>query len=487
MKRILCSFYSAAILLLAGLGYVQPVQAAGPVPVAVTVDYYSPGTPVSDLVFGTNIEWVDNGDNFWDPDLQDFRPERIAAVAETHPTSIRFPGGVHADTYHWKQAVGPMASRTAGQHYYKTEPVASNFGTDEFLKLCKRLNARPVFTINIISGTPAEAAEWVQYVNTVSAQNNYPAVLFWEIGNEPYLDNKIPRISPDVYVQKYLAFSQAIRQVDPAAPLGALMVGQELEKQYVSKYTKGWNQVLLAQPGAVIDYGVLHNAYYPGFIWNPLTSTANVFNTAFSSVSKIKSDMTWLKTLTGTRPIKFFISEYNSFFGLNTRYDAYVSTLGGTLYMANVLQEFLGNPNITGASYWSMFDNWYFGLVYGTVKRPNYYLFKLYSGLKGKFNIPVSPVAVSDLKLIAFKESGKIWIYAVNNNQTGSYQVKFTLKNFQPLSAGTIDTIYADSMLAGNESGTEKVNIQTAALAVTSPLLVTIKPHSIVLIKLNGQ
>ncbi len=457
---------------------------------SVTVDYTAGGQPVKNMIFGGNIEWVDNGDGIWDESANDVNAARFNALAETKPTSIRFPGGVHADTYHWKYAVGTLSSRQAGAHYYKTEPIPSNFGTDEFLRVCKRFNARPIFTVNIVSGTPAEAAEWVTYVNAQVASKGYPPVLYWEIGNEPYLENKFGRLSSQEYTQVYLDFANAIRAVDPTAPLGALFVGLELENQYRDKYGIGWNAALLKDAASLIDYASIHNAYYPGFIFNIFATTNDVFKQTYDGLKKVKADFTWLATLLAGKSIKVDISEYNTFFGINTRFDHYVATLGGAIYVANIIQDMMNTPIVDMAHYWSLLDNWHFGLFYaGTIKRPNFYVLKLYSQMQGKTLLPVSTTTGEVLKVLAVKDAaaGKLLVYVINNDLKNSKVLTLNLQNFNAVGTVTVQTIYNTSILASNESGSEQVKIVTTSLAAANPFTSTIKKHSIVLFTLSNR
>lgn len=467
----------------------QPEQSASPsAGLELTLDVAQNGPPVNDLIFGNNIEWVDGGDSIWDAKTNDFSRERLQVVLETKPTSMRFPGGVHADTYHWKLGVGPISSRPMGQDYYRAEKIPSTFGTDEFLKLCKKLNARPVITLNTVSGTPQEAVEWVKYVNEAIRANNYAKVLFWEVGNEPYLENKFGRLTSQEYAKQYKEYATAIRKADPQAPLGALFVGQDLEKQYRDKNGIGWNEAVLKEAGDLINYGSIHNSYYPSFIWNPLSSTEDVFKQTFSSIEKIRADFVWLKQMIGNRPIKFAVTEFNSFFGINTKFDSYVASLGGSLYVANTIQEFLNTPVIGAAQYWSILDNWYFGVFYaGKTKRPNFYVYKLYTQAQGKTMIPVESTPSKDLKVMAVKNSKEVLIYIINNNVKQPARLKVNVKNFEVTSDIVIERIAADSILANNENGQEQVNIKSESISMANSPDIDIPKHSLTLIKLKGD
>jgi len=43
--------------------------------------------------------------------------------------------------------------------------IKNQFGTDEFLTLCEVIGAKSYLNVNYGSGTPEEAADWVEYCN----------------------------------------------------------------------------------------------------------------------------------------------------------------------------------------------------------------------------------------------------------------------------------------------------------------------------------
>ena len=62
------------------------------------------------------------------------------------------------------------------------------------MAFCSAVEAEPMFVVNIVGGTPQEAADWVDYCNRPDnperARNGSPQpyhVRYWEVGNEPYI------------------------------------------------------------------------------------------------------------------------------------------------------------------------------------------------------------------------------------------------------------------------------------------------------------
>ena len=41
----------------------------------------------------------------------------------------------------------------------------NQFGTDEFIQLCRKMGWTPMLTVNLGTGTPEEARNWVEYCN----------------------------------------------------------------------------------------------------------------------------------------------------------------------------------------------------------------------------------------------------------------------------------------------------------------------------------
>lgn len=127
------------------------------------------------------------------------RLDIVEALKKLKTPVLRWPGGCFADTYHWKDAVGPREKRKAIENFtWGGVREDNSFGTHEFLELCEMIGAEPYLAVNMGSGTVQEAMEWVQYVNhpngtshlTDLRQQNGRAtpwnVKYWGIGNESW-------------------------------------------------------------------------------------------------------------------------------------------------------------------------------------------------------------------------------------------------------------------------------------------------------------
>lgn len=85
------------------------------------------------------------------------------------PSFIRWPGGSFASTYKWKEGIGRYASR--GYHpntYWGGYSDYFGFGTEEFLGLCRKLNAELLIVLaapGTNAGQVEYAMDWVHYLN----------------------------------------------------------------------------------------------------------------------------------------------------------------------------------------------------------------------------------------------------------------------------------------------------------------------------------
>jgi len=124
------------------------------------------------------------------------RHDIIAALRPLGIPVLRWPGGCFADTYHWRDGIGPRESRPMRINtHWDMAPEPNQFGTHEFMAFCRAIGAEPYFAGNVGSGSPAELRDWVEYSNfsgkstlTEERRANGAEETFgvkhWGIGNE---------------------------------------------------------------------------------------------------------------------------------------------------------------------------------------------------------------------------------------------------------------------------------------------------------------
>jgi len=132
------------------------------------------------------------------PSTRGIRKDVVEALRKIKIPNLRWPGGCFADTYHWKDGIGPKDRRpTMVNSWWGGVTEDNSFGTHEFLDLCEQLGAEPYISGNVGSGSVQELSQWVQYVNhdgvspmaKLRTENGHEKpwrVRFWGIGNETW-------------------------------------------------------------------------------------------------------------------------------------------------------------------------------------------------------------------------------------------------------------------------------------------------------------
>jgi alpha-N-arabinofuranosidase len=157
------------------------------------------------------------GDTSKIPNTAGVRNDIIDALKKLKIPNLRWPGGCFADTYHWKDGIGPKENRpTIVNKWWGGTTEDNSFGTNDFLNLCETLGAEPYLSGNVGSGTVQELADWVQYANfagkspmsDLRKKNGRSApwkVKFWGIGNEAWGCGG--NMTADYYVGEYRKYA----------------------------------------------------------------------------------------------------------------------------------------------------------------------------------------------------------------------------------------------------------------------------------------
>lgn len=130
------------------------------------------------------------------PNRDGLRRDVIAALRPLGIPVLRWPGGCFADTYNWRDGIGPREQRPLRVNaWWGMAESPNHFGTHEFIEFCRAIGAEPYFAGNLGSGSPSELRDWVEYCNfggnstlanerrTNGAEEPF-GVQFWGIGNE---------------------------------------------------------------------------------------------------------------------------------------------------------------------------------------------------------------------------------------------------------------------------------------------------------------
>lgn len=180
-------------------------------------------------------------------------PDVIRLLKESRLPLLRWPGGNFVSAYHWEEGIGPVERRPTRPNYAWGAVEPNTFGTDEFIAFCRAVGCEPMICVNAGTGTPEEAARWIEYCNgpatspmgQVRAANGHPEpfqVRFWEVGNELWGRWQANWTTARGYADRYQAFAKAMRAADPTIHLSACGAP--------AMWGKDWNDTLISQVGS---------------------------------------------------------------------------------------------------------------------------------------------------------------------------------------------------------------------------------------------
>ena len=156
--------------------------------------------------------------------------EHLRTIA---PTSLRFPGGCAADHFAWRESLKapelrkPVDGLDMMGHLFRDtyHQDTMDIGLNEFIMLCRELNAEPELTVSLVLSNGADAHDYVEYCNG-DATTEYGAkrqalgfdafnVHLWYVGNEAYFFGYEYRNST-LAAQRTDELIAAMKQADPS-------------------------------------------------------------------------------------------------------------------------------------------------------------------------------------------------------------------------------------------------------------------------------
>ena len=155
--------------------FIPPALASADSTAQLTVRADQPGAVINRNIYGQFSEHLGHCiyDGIWVgpdspiPNTRGYNNAVLAALRDLHVPILRWPGGCFADEYHWRDGVGPIASRPSMYNSHWGGVVENNhFGTHEFLDLCEMLGIEPYVCVNVGSGSVKEAMDWVEYMTS---------------------------------------------------------------------------------------------------------------------------------------------------------------------------------------------------------------------------------------------------------------------------------------------------------------------------------
>ena len=450
-------------------------------------------------------------------DEDGMRQDVIEAMKKIKVPIIRWPGGCFVSAYHWYDGVGAKREPVFNKAWRVTEP--NTFGTDEYIKLCRKIGCEPYICTNAGTGTSEEMSDWVEYCNlpTGSRYANMRAangsekpyeVRYWSIGNENYGSWEIGSKSPKEWGRLVLESAKMMKRTDPSIELSAAALND-----------MDWNAELLKNCGERLDWISLHGYWDFHEAKNHLEN----YDTCVAYIKDLEKPVKQVKgllTALGHEHIKIAYDEWNLrawyhpnimdlYQGLTVeeylipRDDNDINsqyTMADAVFSAGFLNMCIRNSDVIGMAAFSPIINTR-GMIYthedGVVLRSTYHVFDLYvNELENNYIDLWSDEALPDgvdIAATADDNGSRLAIAMVNTDRTKDRVVEFDLRSLKlsDKAACRLLSVNGASENSYNDIGKNDVKIShtgwikkgqsenDAINAMENTLQVTLRAHSV--------
>lgn len=444
-------------------------------------------------------------------------PQVVRAARDLHSPLLRF-GGNFTSGYHWQDGVGPLESRPTELNQSWGFPEYNLFGTDELMKFCALIGAQPQICLNLGSGTPREARDWVQYcqgdANTdmgrLRAANDHPEpypVAAWELGNELWGTFQIGWLTAQLYSERYRAFYEAIRDLVPPSTM-IFANGADVDE------FRDWNGAILDKDAGILSYLTSHFVVGMEDMVAKDAGRDAAWAADFAIPVGVAQALEPVRAQIEANPaargkVKLAYTEYLFWAPEGSEYPRW-DNLGGAVLGAGWMNMLLSHADFVPVS--DMTGLLEFAGIYKKRGRvfvtPQYWAFWLYSNFAG--DIPVQTRTdvseydvhggerrvpeipnVPDLDVLATTDSRgpALTLFVVNRDWRKSIPSTIRIEDFSVGSRATVRTLNGDSILTTNdEEHPNRVHpVETTLRLTGSNLQYEFPAHSVVAITFAGS
>lgn len=390
-------------------------------------------------------------------------PEIIAMAKAMKTPLLRF-GGNFTSAYHWRDGTGPRDKRVSMLNIAWGMPEYNTFGTDEFLRFCELIGARPQIALNLGSGTPGEAAGWVKYVN--EHWGEHAGGLLWELGNELWGTFQVGYPTRQRVAERTKAFSDAVREVDPNAKW--IATGGD-EDSY-----RDWNETQLTNAGA-FAYLSTHFVVTDDRVQRQNSTADFIAQADFALPVGLERKLREMHEQIQENPqardrVKTAFTEWLFWArqGDAPRYD----NMGGAISTAGFLNMLMRVADIVPIA--DMTGIMEFGGIWkrrgGVFGAPSYWAFRMYSNAnavqvveartevekydveQGSIRLPSIPdVPYLDVVAARNEAGDKLTLFCVNRHLTRDITARISVAGFAPGPEGFEQTLFAASIYDKND------------------------------------
>ncbi len=479
---------------------------------------------VNPLIFGDNLSYRGEGYGIWDAENNRPHETLMEMLKNSGITHLRYPGGCEGEYFHWYETVGPIEERVPQidpfSHEYPTYDTVRGskyltlLGFDEFMVICQEAGIQATISLNVSTGTPQEAVDWIHYAK----EKGYD-VASWCLGNESHFaEDPVEGVScvtsPEEYIDFCLEFFELLG--DEAEDL---VIGIECQpaSHPLGKYDD-WDSIVLPALGQYIDFVDVHIGY------------SYYFSSGEDDAAAVRGYMAGADWISGMleeekENIRRYAPEYADSIDIQiTEYGpvggTHPNSLAGSLFLASLFHVMLSEETLTAGNHLPMLNHYSAPNLLGSLTdlsvegkeifwdNASTYVFRMYSAQQGRSVLStqisgcstftagavglqpeINSVPMADAIVFYDEETGEGSLFVINRNQEMNTRFEVTLP-FDSYTVTGVTELWNESPIAKNtyanpEAVTLKTYAECSGIAVSGLLQISAKPIS--LLKIDFQ
>ena len=497
--------------------------------IELSLDVPKTGQKIDRNIFGQFAEHLGHGiyDGIWVgpdstiPNTRGIRNDVVDALKALKVPNVRWPGGCFADEYHWGDGIGSDRVVRLNPNWGGViEP--NTFGTQEFMDFIDQIGSQAYVSVNVGSGTPREAADWLEYMTAAQpttlakerGANGHPdpyKVRMLGIGNESW--DCGGNMTPEYYASQMKIYSRFVRNYNPAQQQDQMLKIAVGPGGGEPRFVDWTETVMKAYQHHSWSWGIdglsLHNYTVN---WEHKYSSEDFGETEYAEVLKSTLEMEGLiNKYSGImdkydpqKKVALIVDEWGAWYaplpGSNPGFLVQQNSLRDAMLAALNLNIFARHgERVRGANIAQMINVLQAMILTDKekmVRTPTYYVFKMYVPFADATFVPVAfdagsythgNVSLPRIDAIAAKDKdGKLWLEVTNVDPNQPVEIDLNMSGVAAKSA-TGETLTAPRVDSINtfDAPHKVVPKSISAKAESGKLTLKLEPKSVTVVSVE--
>ena len=254
-----------------------------------------------------------------DADENGFRKDVMKLVTDLNMPTVRYPGGNFVSAFNWEDSIGPKEERPTRLDLAWKSKETNEFGLNEFILWCKKVNTEPMYAINLGTKGIDAARNIIEYCNhpngsywsDLRVKHGFKEphnIKMWCLGNEMDGEWQVGHKTAQEYGRLAHETAKAMRLFDKNMELIVCGSSSELMATYPE-----WEREVLDLTYGSVDYISMHR-YWSNKEKNTTSFLSNNIGLQ-EYITNVESTINYIKSKKRSKKdIKISFDEYQPWY-----------------------------------------------------------------------------------------------------------------------------------------------------------------------------